>query len=127
MFSYFSFQRVLGMSRPRVKDIHQLCFKFGGLGRDDLRGVDDDEVFGVQVGAAPIEGQVFLGLLGYEGSNVRRHFHSTLADTLTPEWRATVLDVKGVALPTASTGSGIEGRIPPVDLWTTRRLVSCLR
>jgi hypothetical protein len=31
---------------------------------------------------------------------------------------ATVLDFKGAALPTASTGSGIEGRIPPVDLWT---------
>ena len=97
MFSYFSFQRVEGMSRPRVKDIHQLCFKFGGLGRDDLRGVDDDEVFGVQVGAAPIEGQVFLGLLGYEGSNVRRRFHSTLADTLTPEWRAESRRVGGNA------------------------------
>ena len=41
--------------------------------------------------------------------------------------RATVLDFKRDALPTASTGSGTEGRIPPVDLWTTRRLVSCLR
>jgi hypothetical protein len=42
-------------------------------------------------------------------------------------WRATVLDFKGAALPTGSTGSGIEGRIPPMDLWTTRRSVSCLR
>jgi Transposase len=41
-----------------------------------------------------------------------------------PVWHvleATVLDFKGSALPTASRGSGIEGRIPPVDLWTTRR------
>jgi hypothetical protein len=30
---------------------------------------------------------------------------------------ATALKVKEGALPTGSTGSGIEGRIPPVDLW----------
>ena len=31
---------------------------------------------------------------------------------------ATVLKMEG-ALPTGSTGSGIEWRIPPVDLWAT--------
>src|SRR5262249_57286347 len=33
--------------------------------------------------------------------------------------KATVLDFKGAALPPGATGSGIDGRIPPVGLWTT--------